>query len=126
VLSGRPLHWRHRVAGAVVVASDMDSGGCGRRLAYLDILATQLTAALDGPLLLYVSAATLTDSARKSPNASARAGTTWSSESAGHAERPPSNCLPASAASDDGEGRQGHGPTPYWHRLPQPGPITRG
>jgi polyketide synthase 12 len=40
----------------------------------LDVLATQLTAALDGPLLLYVSATTLTDAA---PQVSERLGRGW-------------------------------------------------
>ena len=48
----------------------------------LDVLATQLTAALDGPLLLYLSSATWPGPG-KSPNASATAGRTWSSASAG-------------------------------------------
>jgi polyketide synthase 12 len=40
----------------------------------LDVLATQLTAALDGPLLLYLSSASLTATA---PQISARLGTGW-------------------------------------------------
>jgi polyketide synthase 12 len=40
----------------------------------LDVLATQLTAALDGPLLLYLSSAALTQSA---PQVSERLGTGW-------------------------------------------------
>jgi hypothetical protein len=40
----------------------------------LDVLATQLTAALDGPLLLYLSAATLTATA---PQVSERLGRGW-------------------------------------------------
>jgi polyketide synthase 12 len=40
----------------------------------LDILATQLTAALDGPLLLYLSSAILTQSA---PQVSERLGRGW-------------------------------------------------
>jgi polyketide synthase 12 len=40
----------------------------------LDVLATQLTAALDGPLLLYMSAAALTDAA---PQVSERLGQGW-------------------------------------------------
>jgi polyketide synthase 12 len=40
----------------------------------LDVLATQLTAALDGPLLLYLSTATLTATA---PRVSQRLGRGW-------------------------------------------------
>jgi polyketide synthase 12 len=40
----------------------------------LDVLATQLTAALDGPLLLYLSSTTLTQSA---PQISERLGRGW-------------------------------------------------
>jgi polyketide synthase 12 len=40
----------------------------------LDILATQLTAALDGPLLLYLSAATIAEAA---PQVSERLGQGW-------------------------------------------------
>jgi hypothetical protein len=40
----------------------------------LDILATQLTAALDGPLLLYLSSAILTEAA---PQVSERLGRGW-------------------------------------------------
>src|SRR6059058_112303 len=40
----------------------------------LDILATQLTAALDGPLLLYLSSATLTQTA---PHVAERLGRGW-------------------------------------------------
>jgi len=40
----------------------------------LDVLATQLTAALDGPLLLYLSSATLTEAA---PQVSERLGRGW-------------------------------------------------
>jgi len=42
----------------------------------LDVLATQLTAALDSPLLLYLSSASSPRPPRKSPNASAAAGRT--------------------------------------------------
>jgi polyketide synthase 12 len=49
-------------------------GKIGLGTADLDILATQLTAALDGPLLLYLSAATLTDAA---PQVSERLGRGW-------------------------------------------------
>jgi polyketide synthase 12 len=40
----------------------------------LDVLATQLTAALDGPLLLYLSSATLTQTA---PQVAERLGRGW-------------------------------------------------
>ncbi len=49
-------------------------GNIGLGTADLDILSTQLTAALDGPLLLYLSAATLTAEA---PQVSERLGQGW-------------------------------------------------
>jgi hypothetical protein len=52
--------------------------GCADR----DVLATQLTAALDGPLLLYLSSATLAEAAQVSERLG-RAGRTWSGASAG-------------------------------------------
>jgi hypothetical protein len=56
-----------------VLLGQMDLGG-----ADLDMLALQLTAALDGPLLLYLSASDLT-AAPRPPNGSRAAGRTWSS-----------------------------------------------
>ena len=53
----------------------------------LDILAIQLTAALDGPLLLYLSASDLAEPAPRPGNGSRRAGRTSCSASPGPSSR---------------------------------------
>jgi AcrR family transcriptional regulator len=55
-------------------AADRDAVGRERGALDLDVLATQLTAALDGPVLLYLSSALLTEAA---PQVSARLGLGW-------------------------------------------------
>jgi hypothetical protein len=52
----------------------LEAAGADRGAVDLDVLATQLTAALDGPLLLYLSSALLTEAA---PQVSARLGLGW-------------------------------------------------